>query len=443
LRAGSWAPRLSGSRRASALEAARLIASRTTDPRLVDDAVQLALQQTEFAGSVRWDPLSVAQGDVGQALLATALADAYPDEDWTSVAEDYFDRAVSGLRLHPSPPVSLVSGTSGMAFTGRRLDGERRRALLARLDGLVAEASLGLAMKIHGQSGTSVSTFDLISGLGGVVLSLLPAAPGERTPPALPFVVRALCRLALADGALPAWHTPVELLHDERQQQQFPNGNLNCGLAHGIPGPLSALALTLLSGYELAELAPAIRRLADWLVVYQCRTEEGPGWPAVVPLRRIGQQLVPIGDGEYSRDAWCYGTPGVARALYLAGQALQDEALADLAVEAMSGVYRRAPEDRGIDSPTFCHGVAGLLQITLRFAHDTGMEMFDRAAADLTDQILGRIDPDRPMAIATIEPGGNLVDQPGLLDGATGVCLVLLAAATDHEPTWDRLFGLQ
>jgi hypothetical protein len=34
------------------------------------------------------------------------------------------------------------------------------------------------------------------------------------------------------------------------------------------------------------------------------------------------------------------------------------------------------------------------------------------------------------------------VDQPGLLDGAPGVILALLAASTDVEPIWDRLFLL-
>jgi hypothetical protein len=86
--------------------------------------------------------------------------------------------------------------------------------------------------------------------------------------------------------------------------------------------------------------------------------------------------------------------------------------------------------------------VAGLLQVTLRFGHDTGLPVFRDAAADLAEQILACVDPDRPMGIADIEPAGNLVDQPGFLDGATGVALVLLAAATDQEPVWDRVLAL-
>jgi hypothetical protein len=107
----------------------------------------------------------------------------------------------------------------------------------------------------------------------------------------------------------------------------------------------------------------------------------------------------------------------------------------------MEGVYRRPIADRWIDSPTFCHGVAGLLQITLRFAHDTGLPMFTAAACALTEQLLDLYEPDSLLGYRSLEPPGS-VDRPGLLDGAPGVALALLAAATPVEPSWDRLFLL-
>ncbi|HWC28058.1 MAG TPA: lanthionine synthetase LanC family protein, partial [Solirubrobacteraceae bacterium] len=130
------------------------------------------------------------------------------------------------------------------------------------------------------------------------------------------------------------------------------------------------------------------------------------------------------------------------RSLWLAAAALDDDRLAALATDAMRAVYRRPLPERQIDSPTFCHGVAGLLQITLRFAHDTGEEVFADAARQLADQLLGAYEPDSLLGFRSLEPAGNPVDQAGLLDGAPGVALVLLAAATDAEPTWDRLFLL-
>jgi hypothetical protein len=126
----------------------------------------------------------------------------------------------------------------------------------------------------------------------------------------------------------------------------------------------------------------------------------------------------------------------------LAGRALGDRELCNLGVEAMEAVYRRPIWERRIDSPTFCHGVAGLLQITLRFANETRLPVFFQAAEELADQLLEAYEPDRLLGFANVEPDGRRVDQPGLLDGATGVALVLLAAASPAEPVWDRLFLL-
>jgi hypothetical protein len=143
-----------------------------------------------------------------------------------------------------------------------------------------------------------------------------------------------------------------------------------------------------------------------------------------------------------SRAAWCYGAPGVARALWLAGVARQRSEWRDVAVEAMEAVYRRPVAARHIDSPTLCHGVAGLLQITLRFAHDTRLPVFTEAAIDLFEWLYGAYEPDSLLGYRNWEPGGTRVDQPGLLDGAPGVLLTLLAACTDVEPSWDRAFLL-
>jgi hypothetical protein len=86
--------------------------------------------------------------------------------------------------------------------------------------------------------------------------------------------------------------------------------------------------------------------------------------------------------------------------------------------------------------------VAGLLQITLRFAHDTGLPQFQEAARALTRQLLDLREPETLLGYRSIEQEGRRVDQPGLLDGAPGVALVLLAAAGGVEPGWDRIFLL-
>ncbi|MFE6867706.1 lanthionine synthetase C family protein [Kitasatospora sp. NPDC057692] len=440
---GGWAPRLGPAAARRALEAARLIADRATSPPRVRAAIELAARQTAFPGSVHWDPVSLAQGETGQALFCAQLHRCFPAEGWDRTGHAHLTRAVAALEQRGGAPPSVSSGLSGVAFCAAVLgDGRGYRRLRQVLDARIAAMSLAGAAALRGRSGVPVSSFDLISGLSGVATHLLPAGAGRPAHPALAPVVRALAGLAGPGEWPPAWYTPAALLHDEEQARAYPFGNLNCGLAHGIPGPLAVLALAVRSGVEAEGLRPSVRELAGWLLAHRLDDAAGPNWPAVVPLGDGGPGLREGRVDRTTRSAWCYGSPGVARALWLAGSALGDEGLCAVAVRAMEAVYRRPVPERRIDSPTFCHGVAGLLQVTLRFADDTGLPVFTEAADALTEQILAHVDPARPMGIATVEPAGNLVDQPGFLDGAAGVALVLLAAATDREPVWDRAVAL-
>lgn len=235
-----------------------------------------------------------------------------------------------------------------------------------------------------------------------------------------------------------------DLMGNDAMAALYPHGYLNCGLAHGIPGPLAAMSLALLCDVTAPGLSEAAERAAGWIAGHRADDSWGINWPVAVPLTAEGAEeaVQPRYAGEPSRTAWCYGAPGVARALWLAGLALGRPGWRDLAVEAMRAVYRRPVAARLIDSPTFCHGVAGLLQVTLRFANDTGLPDIADAAVALTEQLLALHEPESLAGYRNIEPGGGRVDSPGLLDGAPGVVLTLLAAATDVEPGWDRAFLL-
>lgn len=55
----------------------------------------------------------------------------------------------------------------------------------------------------------------------------------------------------LAQGPPPAWQTQPPLTYDEESARSYPLGNLNCGLVHGIPGPLAITALSSARGVEV------------------------------------------------------------------------------------------------------------------------------------------------------------------------------------------------
>jgi hypothetical protein len=435
-----WNATITPAQRSVAIAAALDVGIRITDPDRVRSGVRSASSQTSYPRTARWTTHDVAQGDAGLALLCAHLDACFPDESWDVRAHDLLTSAACAAERAELPP-GLFSGLSGIGLVTQRLsrDGTRYQRLTQSIDEALLLRTLALAQSARERSpGLAVGHFDVISGLAGIGAFLLSGRDRDGVGPCLERVLGTLVDVVSArGGTVPAWFTPRELLGDANLAARYPHGVLNCGMAHGIPGVVALMALALAQGVDIPGLRDATATAAGWLAGHQCDDEWGVNWPVMVGL--------PEGSAERagpSRAAWCYGSPGVARALWLAGCALGDDALAALAVTAMEAVYRRPLPARNIDSPTFCHGVAGLLQITLRFAHDTGLPVFTQAAGDLAGQLLGAYNPDSLLGFCSVEPGGTRVDQPGLLDGAPGVALVLLAAATDVPPAWDRLFLL-
>ena len=358
----AWQPVLPADQRDALVPGLLEAAREITDPARLDRLL--------VAHRTSWRSESVAEGDAGLALLCGQLDRCFPGQGWDLTARHFLSVALRAAESRPSPALGLLTGVSGLVFVA----GELSRGRAAGLDVVAARAA------------ESTAAVDLASGTSGIGAALLALPATAVTRTALEPILR-----RLLDG------------------MEFPSGT-DLGLEHGVPGPLALLALALRAGVEVQGQREALRHGCAWLLDQQAPDRT---WPPF------------SGDPSTGPTGSCCGTPGIARVLWLSGVELDDPSLRARAVEAMEAVYARAPTAGGAPSPAFCHGVAGLLQITLRFAHDTGAAGFVRAAEELVAQI-----------------GSDIGDHPGLLEGSAGVILGLLAAATDVEPTWDRLFML-
>ncbi len=435
----AWYPLVVASK---AREIAKEAASRLRDPQRITDAVTIAAQQTQYPSIMQWSASSVAQGNAGLGILCAYLDTCFPDEGWDRGGHMHLRLATQELSEQPVGAIGLFSGLSGIAFTAWLLSrGETRyQHLLASLDEQIIVQTRALTSQMLGQRhGFGSSQYDVISGLAGIGSYLLCRRTHSAAAEMFTALIHTLIFISEDEAGVPHWYTPPERIMQAYWQGKYPDGLLDCGLAHGIPGPLALLALARLQGVTAEGIDAAIERMACWLAEHTIDDEWGVNWLTAYPAGPDEAAQIPL---VPARAAWCYGTPGIARALWLAGEALNRATYRDLAVRAMEAVYRRPVAARNIDAPTFCHGVAGLLQITLRFAHDTGLPLFRDATQALTEQLLMSYEPETLLGFRDIEPDGRRIDQVGLLMGAPGVVLALLAATTDHEPTWDRLFLL-
>jgi len=105
----------------------------------------------------------------------------------------------------------------------------------------------------------------------------------------------------------------------------------------------------------------------------------------------------------------------------------------------------RPPEETGVRDAGFCHGTAGLAHIYNRMYQATGNETLGRAAVYWLERTLDFYRRARAAGDSWVHGSrdgaeGGPWTGTGLLAGAAGVALVLLAATTPVEPLWDRVF---
>jgi hypothetical protein len=379
----------------------------------------------------RW---GLAGGSAGTALFYAYLAEATGEEDFADRALFDLENALAGAATQPFG-IGLWQGLLGVTWTFDHL----AQRLFATDDAGDADAEGGdpgdadalLLDRLREEE----ESFDLIQGLAGYGIACLEGLPRPGARQGLDLVLDQL--LGKAERLAPGygWFTPPEQL-PPWQAELAPDGYWNLGLAHGIPAVAALLARCIAAGVRGPELEPWLAGTVEWMLAQ--RGDHGfPSWVAKGP--RPPQKA--------ARLAWCYGDPGVAASLLVAGRAVGRRDWTELAAEiACRGAAARDLELAGIKDAGVCHGAAGLAHIYNRLWQASGREELAEASRFWFGQVLEMRRHDDgiggfkswsiPRGRGSVELGWQ--DDPGLLTGSAGIGLCLLAAVTGLEPEWDR-----
>ncbi len=405
------------------------------------------------SASPAWVPvLSGRDRDDGEAALAAIAADL---TDLAAVG-------IPGSGLNTGRPGVAVFLAYHAAATGDARGGE---AALALLDESIAAAS----REPHGAS--------LSGGLTGLAWSvthlcgtLLPAQPDDPVD----AVDAALTEL-LAD---PAWATEAELLYGlagfgvwalERLPRpaaaalvdvivgrlegaaQRRNGGvvwagddppepgaIDLGVAHGLAGTVAFLARAVGAGIAAATASALLDPAVDWLLAQRA---DGGGGTTIPPYS--GRDL----SERTARAAWCYGDLGVGAALLAAARHAArpgwEEAARAMALRAAA----RPDHLMRLTGTGLCHGSAGAAHVFNRMYQATREQELGDAAARWFRVVLDARHPSDGIGGfgALRERGHRELEwwaDPGLLNGAAGVGLALLAALYPVVPEWDRTLAI-
>jgi hypothetical protein len=333
-------------------------------------------------------PQALAEGRLGAALLPIERGDL-------TEARPLLAAAVGG-GVSTGANASLFHGAPALEFVLSRA-GQTDWRVRAATDRVVAARLASARRRRESGRLPALAEFDLIQGITGLTALLLSR---EEPPPlamdALGYLT-SLQRPVTADGEeLPGWWSPGSPGHEEA-----PGGHANNGVAHGVAGILSALAISVRTGVRADGQEAAIDVFASWLETW------GASWWITLPQLSAGvpPQPPPL------RPSWCYGTIGIARALQLAGLAADNDSRRQAAEDAALAALGDPARLARVTDASLCHGWAGILTVTRAIAADSPAP--ERFAASM------RLAGDRLAA------GIAALPKPGFLEGRAGAQLAL------------------
>lgn len=442
--------------RTAAGEIVAELAERLTDPDQVAATVNTANGDRIAVDDVPvppWDPYTLSRGPGALAMFYSELGRV--EDRHRETAHRYLQLA--GQHASDGKANGPLEGGLGALATAARIAAhgtDDYAAVLGRLDERVAGFARWLiavhyATRDNGRP-TCSGVVDATSGLAGVGRYLLHRASAAGAgADVLRDVLTGLVTLkdpvTVGGVEVPGWW--YDATTKTRVDDSFELGQLNFGLAHGVPGPLALLSLAWSAGFRVPGQDEAIETMADWLLDWREYDESGrPYWTSYISLGYY------TGRGELpaprpARPSWCYGAAGIARALGFAGAALSRPEWTAAGLAAVDATLARPVERWSITDPAICHGWASSLYLFAQLSWEhPGVSAYAGAADAMAERVVAAYDPATVFGFRFYQPSGDVhLDLPGFLEGASGIALALHAYAAGRAPAteWDSVLLLR
>ncbi|WP_171170906.1 lanthionine synthetase C family protein [Streptomyces sp. I05A-00742] len=272
--------------------------------------------------------------------------------------------------------------------------------------------------------------FETIRGLSGIGRHLL--ARGATCEPELRAVLTYLTTLATGTVTheghqVPRWW--ARAIPEKGRESDFPAGHLNLSLSHGVCGPLALLSLAWRGGFVVEGQREAIENIVSLLESWAVPEGDGLRWPFHLSLAQWAAGPAAL-DLPRQRPSWCYGAPGMTRAVQLAALALDRPDWHDLAHRSLLPLLTRPVATWGLEEAALCHGSSGALHLFGLLSEHIDDDRLRIVQDELAALTISHFHEDHRFgfrAALTNAPLG--ADVPGFLDGAAGIALALDAYA--------------
>jgi hypothetical protein len=411
-----WRPLLSGEAAARALAAASDVAAVTSRGATYypDNLEAEGFQVVENA---------LSGGRAGQCLLHAYLALHGAGDAHADTAIDLLDQATdaaAGLRLS----ASLYLGFPGIAWAAAHLAG---RLFAEEEDDGNREVDEILWRALSRSSWEG--TYDLLTGLVGLGVYALERLPRPSAVRCLEGVIGQLAGRAEHTPEGATLFSPVASLPPQ-YQKEFPAGAYVLGMAQGIAGVIALLGSACRAGVATREARPLLAAMVAWLLARERPPDRSDRFPH---YHFPGVEPFPSGLG------WRMGDLGITASLLVAARGAGEAAWEAAARRIALAAAERRPAEGESPGPGLGDGAAGIGHVFNRLYQATGELELGKAAHFWFGHALALREPGTGIAGFRVPYRGALLDEPGLIRGATGIGLALLAAVSHVDPAWDRV----
>ncbi len=364
-------------------------AQSSLDSQVMKDFVQ---QNDVFIETLKADLENLNPYEAADALSFLLYARPYftTAQEWEELMVRCLELVRDGIYKQAFRGVYAYSGLSHVCFLAREL--VDKVPALSRFRGsleqLLANTLRSYLDTSHAKWFESEGTFELIYGISGVLRYCCDGVPNGPcqvlADEVADTLVRRLQPKTILGQTVPGFHYMPSKIEAQYMSTPAPNGCVNYSMSHGIAGALGALSFA----YRRHPV-PDVQKMMEMLITEFLRTQYYVGgiayWPGRITIEQYlsgEQQRFP------SRMSWCYGSPGILRALYLAADALSIEDIKRFSVNEMAKIATMDTSKYLFDSPIVCHGLAGVALVMRSMYNDTQNGTFADKAREITDMLV-------------------------------------------------------
>ena len=339
--------------------------------------------------------------------------------------------------------LSLYGGlcNTGMAVYNLGQNTGYYKRFYEKLNQLILKLTEQFLKELLEKEEVATHDFDVISGISGILYYLVSVNLENDIlyNNIAQYINKIVKDTNYYNWKIPGWYVNKKNQNTLLDAADYPDGNINYSLSHGIAGPLLSISILMKKNISENCCKISIKRIIDEYrkIGLVGNKYDNCVWPGIIDINDYISKRYDKQPNE--RMSWCYGSIGVLRSMYEAAKVTSDHELEQYVREEVCKIAVMDEKDYLLNSPILCHGYAGLIALLLYFYKETKEECIILKVKELLEIVINMYSDKNKFGYKDIiykkEQGGFIKqeeDKNGFLDGASGVVLVLLAFLKDQ-----------